>query len=73
QRIAIAYFVAALCEIWFKGNHNGGGICYYNNIFILTLRLIRARLRYQISTQDQRSTTFLNLKVKCGVRGRTRL
>ncbi|KAL0658320.1 hypothetical protein Bca4012_078905 [Brassica carinata] len=22
QRIAIAYLVAALCEIWFKGNHN---------------------------------------------------
>ncbi|KAH0924060.1 hypothetical protein HID58_024078, partial [Brassica napus] len=74
QRIAIAYFVAVLVVAF---------VISYNIIFILAIRLIYVPdSEYQISTQDQGSTTFLyctasklfnNLKVKCGVRGRTRL
>ncbi|CAN7026654.1 unnamed protein product [Brassica rapa subsp. trilocularis] len=81
QRIAIAYFVAVLTD--FTDKLVVAFVISYNIIFILAIRLIYVPdSEYQISTQDQGSTTFLyctasklfnNLKVKCGVRGRTRL
>ncbi|KAH0869963.1 hypothetical protein HID58_076985, partial [Brassica napus] len=83
QRIAIAYLVAALCEIWFKGNHNVTSelsmIKKYKFHWVVAFVITTTYLfmlyglyvpdwEYQISTQDQGSTTFL---VKCGVRGNT--
>ncbi|XP_024007139.1 heparan-alpha-glucosaminide N-acetyltransferase isoform X4 [Eutrema salsugineum] len=88
QRIAIAYLVAALCEIWLKGNHNVSSelsmIKKYRFHWVVAFVITTIYLsllyglyvpdwEYQISTEDQGSTltTFLNLKVKCGVRGHT--
>ncbi|KAL0737813.1 hypothetical protein Bca4012_014023 [Brassica carinata] len=86
QRIAIAYLVAALCEIWFKGNNKVTSelsmIKKYKFHWVVAFVITTTYLyllyglyvpdwEYQISTQDQGSTTFLNLKVKCGVRGNT--
>ncbi|XP_023633990.1 heparan-alpha-glucosaminide N-acetyltransferase isoform X2 [Capsella rubella] len=88
QRIAIAYLVAALCEIWLKGHHNVSSelsmIKKYRFHWVVAFVITTIYLsllyglyvpdwEYQISTEDQASTltTFLNLKVKCGVRGHT--
>ncbi|CAN8265792.1 unnamed protein product [Cochlearia groenlandica] len=85
QRIAIAYLVAALCEIWLKGNLNVSSelsmIKKYRFHWVVAFVITTIYLsllyglyvpdwEYQISTEDQRST-FLNIEVKCGVRGHT--
>ncbi|AED95587.1 heparan-alpha-glucosaminide N-acetyltransferase-like protein (DUF1624) [Arabidopsis thaliana] len=88
QRIAIAYLVVALCEIWLKGNHNVSSelsmIKKYRFHWVVAFVITTIYLsllyglyvpdwEYQILKEDQGSTltTFLNLKVKCGVRGHT--
>ncbi|XP_019095758.1 PREDICTED: heparan-alpha-glucosaminide N-acetyltransferase-like isoform X2 [Camelina sativa] len=86
QRIAIAYLVAALCEIWLKGSHNVSSelsmIKKYRFHWVVAFVITTIYLsllyglyvpdwEYQISREDQGSSTFLNLKVKCGVRGHT--
>ncbi|XP_010442195.1 PREDICTED: heparan-alpha-glucosaminide N-acetyltransferase-like isoform X2 [Camelina sativa] len=86
QRIAIAYLVAALCEMWLKGSHNVSSelsmirkyrfhwmvAFVFTTIYLsLLYGLYVPDWEYQISSEDQGSSTFLNLKVKCGVRGHT--
>jgi len=85
QRIAIAYLVVALCEIWLKGNHNVSSelsmIKKYRFHWVVAFVITTIYLsllyglyvpdwEYQILKEDQGSTLTTFL-VKCGVRGHT--
>lgn len=84
QRIAIAYLLAALCEIWLKGddNVNSGSslLSKYRFQWALALMLTTVYLcllyglyvpdwEYQIPTES--SSTQKLFSVKCGIRGDT--
>ncbi|KAA8529951.1 hypothetical protein F0562_034445 [Nyssa sinensis] len=85
QRIAIAYFLAAVCEIWLKGDDKvNSGLSLlkkYRFQWVVTLVLTALYLsllyglyvpdwEYQIPTETYHSTSKI-FSVKCGVRGDT--
>ncbi|KAF3430878.1 hypothetical protein FNV43_RR25608 [Rhamnella rubrinervis] len=85
QRIAIAYLVAALCEIWLKGDDNvNSGLSLlrkYQSQWVLALMLTTLYLsllyglyvpswEYQIPTESSLSPPKI-FSVNCGVRGDT--
>ncbi|EES09884.1 hypothetical protein BDA96_05G156400 [Sorghum bicolor] len=85
QRIAIAYFAVALCEIWLRGgasdNGAGGYVLirrYRHQLFVgLVLTVTYTVLLYGMYVPDWEyvvtspDTTLKNFMVKCGVRGDT--
>ncbi|KAL5538398.1 hypothetical protein UlMin_043897 [Ulmus minor] len=87
-RIAIAYLVAALCEIWLRGdnNVNSGSSLLKNYRFQWAVALILSSIylallyglkvpdwEYHIPIENSTSPASTSFLVKCGVRGDTRL
>ncbi|XP_038712993.1 heparan-alpha-glucosaminide N-acetyltransferase isoform X2 [Tripterygium wilfordii] len=85
QRIAIAYIVAALCEIWLKGEDDIGTKLFaltkyrFHWVVVLMLSVIYLSLlyglyvpdwEYQISAETSSSAPEI-FSVKCGTRGNT--
>ncbi|KAL5581212.1 hypothetical protein UlMin_013654 [Ulmus minor] len=88
KRIAIAYLVAALCEIWLKGdnNVNSGSSLLKNYRFQWAVALILSTIylallyglkvpdwEYHIPIENSTSPASTSFFVKCGVRGDTGL